>query len=117
MVRPILQLLTDLLKSLEIILGELDSLPKVLRRMRSLNCFHVQPAHALLFQDCSVLAVREWAGDAVAEARDVVLVLTEVLLGLRELHPERAEVVVDAVPDGLVVVHASAIEGKPILFL
>lgn len=100
---PVHQVLVYLLQGLCVVALELDFLPHVLGRVCSLYCLHVQVAASVFLLDCGIPAVGQRAGGAVAQTCDVVLIPAEVLrlgFGL-----EAAVVVVDDLPDDLVVLH------------
>lgn len=78
--------------------------------MRALDCFHVQIIDAFLLKDSGILAVGQRARDSVAKTGDVVLVSAKVLLRLLHLHLEGAILVVEAVPQRLIVMHREEAE-------
>ena len=99
-----LQVLVDRGQRLAVVVAELDFLPEVLRRVRALDRFHEQKDLPLLLLDRGVAAVGQGARAAVAEPRDIVFVSAERLLLLR-LRLERTVVLVDHLPDDLIVLH------------
>jgi hypothetical protein len=73
--------------------------------MRTLHRLHVQVAYAFFFNNSGVLTVRQWARYAITKSSHIVFVSAEVLLWRCQLDFEGAEILIDAMPNGFVVMH------------
>jgi len=107
---PVLELVIDLLERIVVVFRELDLLPEVGRAVCALDSLDVQEALALVLVDRRVLRVRQGARLPVAQPRNVVLVAAEVLAAatlilVRQLRFERAELLVDDLPNDLIALH------------
>ena len=98
-------------QGLAVVVAKLDFLPQVLGRVRTLDSLHEQKDLPLLLLDRGVAAISQWAGATVAESRDIVLVSAKCLLLLR-LRLERTVVLVDYLPDDLVVLHGGGADSS-----
>ena len=63
---PELEVLVKNCQGLLVVLGQADFLPELLGEVRSLNCFHVEVAVALVLQDGRVAGIRKGTGVARA---------------------------------------------------
>ena len=76
---PVDQVPVDLLERLVVVARQLDALPQLVGKVRSLHRLHVQVAHALFLAHRRVLAVRQWTRGPIAQTCQVVLVAAKLL--------------------------------------
>lgn len=100
---PELKILVDHLQSLLIVSGQLDLLPELAWKMRSLNSLHEKIALSLLLFDSCITAVCQWTTVSIAKTGKVVFVSTK-LLGDR-LGLEGTMAIVDNIPNNVVLDH------------
>ena len=100
---PVLQLIIDYGKCLFIVLKKFDLLPELFGEVSSLDDLHVEVALTLVLLNSGVSGVGQRATVSVAETSKVVLVPAELLCFSRYL--ERAGLVVDDLPDNVVLDH------------
>lgn len=75
--------------------------------MSSLCRLHVEVADSLLLSDSRILRIGEWAGSAIAQAGQIVLVPAEVLAVC--LGSEGAVLIVDDLPHYVVDYHSALV--------
>lgn len=103
-IRPVDELLVDLLESSSIPVRELHTLPLPPRRVRTLRRLDIQIHHTLLLADRRVARVRKGARLPVAQTGQVVFIAAECRMR-RRLDLVRAELVADHRPDHVVRLH------------